>query len=126
MKPLAIIIALAISTSIQAQTNYTGTWSLKEKQTALGPEYANALPDKLNVEQNKDSIIIESISKGQDNQETKSRVAIAQQGNENEVELTRVDTWNLSADGKQLIFNRKSIETTSENWEAKGVFEKQP
>jgi hypothetical protein len=163
MKPLTIIITFCvITTHLVAQVNFSGKWTLKEKQHILGPEYANALQQQMTIEQNKDSLIIESISTGADNKETKSRVSvpmngtkvysvsptsgrkitrslswsadkkmltittpIAQQGNENEVELTRVDTWKLSADGKQLVINRKSIETSSENWEVKGVFERQ-
>lgn len=50
--------------------------------------------------------------------------AIYSVGSDSEVELTRVDTWELSPDGKQLFVNRKSIETKSENWEAKAVYEK--
>lgn len=44
--------------------------------------------------------------------------------NDTEVEITRTETWSLSADGKQLTLNRKSDETKSESWEAKGTYEK--
>ena len=163
MKPLITIVTLVLLTSgVVAQTNFSGTWAIKEKQTSLGPEYVNALATSMKVQQNKDSLIIESVSTGADNQESKNRVAvpmngqsvsnmspasgrkvsrslkwsadkkvltitspIAQAGNENEIELTRIDTWTLSADGKELIFNRKSVETVSESWEVKGVFVKQ-
>lgn len=44
--------------------------------------------------------------------------------NPNVVDLTRVETWSLSPDGKQLNINKKSIETRSESWEDKGVYDK--
>lgn len=44
--------------------------------------------------------------------------------NPNEVDLTRVENWSLSPDGKQLILNKKSVETRSETWESKGVYVK--
>jgi len=43
---------------------------------------------------------------------------------ENETDFTRVESWSLSADGKELIINKKSIETRFETWEVKGVFER--
>ncbi len=46
-------------------------------------------------------------------------------GNSNEVELTRVETWSLLPGGKELVVDRKSIETVSEDWEVKGIFTKQ-
>jgi len=45
--------------------------------------------------------------------------------NENETDFTRVETWILSADGKQLNVDKKSIETRSETWEVKAMFTKQ-
>jgi hypothetical protein len=44
--------------------------------------------------------------------------------NPNEVDFTRVETLSLSPDGKQLILNKKSVETRSETWESKGVYVK--
>jgi hypothetical protein len=43
--------------------------------------------------------------------------------NDNEVDLTRIETWNLDANGR-LIINLKSVETTHESWEIKGIYEK--
>ncbi len=45
--------------------------------------------------------------------------------NENEVDFTRIETWTLSPDGKQLRLNKKSVETRSETWELNAVFVKQ-
>lgn len=146
----------------QAQTNFSGTWKLKEKQHISGPEYSNALATDIIVRQTADSLITETVSAGTDGQEVRSRSSVPlngkavsstsvqsarkvtrsiswspdkktltltshiyKAGDENEVELTRIDTWGLSPDGKQLLINRKSVETVSENWEARGTFDKQ-
>lgn len=44
--------------------------------------------------------------------------------NPSEVDFTRVETWSLSPDGRQLNIQKKSVETRSETWEVKGVYEK--
>lgn len=44
---------------------------------------------------------------------------------ETEIDFTRVDKLNLSENGRQLNFHKKSIETKSETWEVNGVFQKQ-
>lgn len=41
---------------------------------------------------------------------------------DNEIDFTRVETWTI--ENGQLILNKKSIETRSETWEVKAVFEK--
>ena len=45
--------------------------------------------------------------------------------NPDEIELTRIDEFKLSPDGKQLLFHRKSVETITESWEVKGTYNKQ-
>lgn len=47
-------------------------------------------------------------------------------GNPNEVDFTRVETWNLSPDNKNLTLNKRSIETRSENWETNGMYVRVP
>lgn len=42
--------------------------------------------------------------------------------NPTEVDFTRVETWSLSPDGKQLKIHKKSLETRSETWEAEGTY----
>jgi hypothetical protein len=44
--------------------------------------------------------------------------------NPSEVDFTRVETWSLSPDGKQLNIQKRSVETRSETWEVKGLYEK--
>lgn len=159
MKLYLTIIAMLLTASLNAQTSFSGTWSLKEKQHISGPEYSNGVPNKLNVLQSSDSVIIEYITIDADNQESKSRVAypmngknytmvspssgrktvkhlewtadkksvtftndIYKQGSDEDIELTRIDEWKLSADGKQLLLHRKSVETITESWEVNGTY----
>lgn len=49
---------------------------------------------------------------------------ISKEGDDNEIEITRVDVYTMDAQGN-LNLQRKSIETVYESWEAKGVFVKQ-
>lgn len=44
--------------------------------------------------------------------------------NPTEIDFTRIETWSLSPDGKQLNIDKKSEETQSETWETKGVYSK--
>lgn len=160
MKKLFAVIAFGImSCTVAAQTNYSGTWNFKEKQSVSGPDYSNALPKQLIVAQNKDSLIVTTVSMGAGGEDMSHRQALPMNGktisvkagrkfdthlswsadkktltittaiskadNADEVELTRVDAWTVSADGKELTFDRKSIETVSENWESKGIYSKQ-
>lgn len=141
-----------------AQVNFSGSWSLKQKEYVSGPQYVNALPDKLVIEQEKDSLIVETIYIEDDGTESRNRLSIPMNGkaiskfstslerkftrqlqwsedkneltittqislagNENEIDLTRVETWRM--DGGRLLVEIKSLETTSENWEVKGFFE---
>lgn len=50
--------------------------------------------------------------------------AIYKAGNANEIELTRIDVYKLSADGKQLLFNRRSVEMITESWEDNATYTK--
>jgi len=147
-----------LANASMGQANFSGSWSLKQKEYISGPQYVNALPDKLVISQEKDSLIFHTIYRDEDGSESgirhsipmngkaisnfstslerkftrrlqwsedKNELTITTQislaGNENEVDLTRVETWKFY--GGQLLVEIKSLETTSENWEAKGLFE---
>jgi hypothetical protein len=150
MNKLKTLVAfLLIGTAVSAQTNFSGTWKLKGKEYINGPKYSNALAEELMVKQTKDSITVGKTSvamngkgttimnKEQNRQSVKSvnwsadkktatfTTVIYAPGSSSEVELTRVDSWILSADGKEMTVNRKSIEKKSESWEVKGTYEKQ-
>lgn len=46
-------------------------------------------------------------------------------GSDTQIESTRTENWSLSADGKQLLLDRKSVKPDNTNdWEAKGTYEK--
>lgn len=138
----------------QAQTNFSATWNIREKTHISGPEYANAAPAAFTVEQGRDSIIIiypenntrisfsqngkPSTSTGtqsgrkvirnlkwsDDKKSVTFTSDIYSTGNENKIELTRIDNWKLSDDGKQLIFHRRSVETITESWEVSALYDK--
>ena len=154
-----VLIILVLSTVIftfngQSQTNFSGSWNLREKTHISGPEYANGAPAAFTVQQGRDSIIIIY-------PENNTRISFAQNGkpsastgtqsgrkvirnlkwsddkksvtftsdiykidNENEIELTRIDNWKLSDDSKQLNFHRRSVETITESWEVSAVYDK--
>lgn len=149
MSKLTVLsIALLLSATVFGQTNFSGSWVLKSKEHINGPQYANALAEEMTVKQTADSIstgkrtvamngkpssamdtesnrkIVKSIAWSADKKTATFTTAIYVPGNENEVELTRIDVWTLSPDGKQLTIQRKSVETKSENWEVKGSYEK--
>jgi hypothetical protein len=143
-----------------SQSNFSGTWLLKTKQQVSGPEYINALPKKITIDQQKDSIVIETVSPGPIGNDITSKQIIATdskpfssvgltskrkftrtfqwdkagssfmiktifytQGDENEIDFTRVETWQLK--DNTLLIDRKSIETRSDTWETIGTFSKQ-
>ncbi|HJU45191.1 MAG TPA: hypothetical protein VJ647_00325, partial [Chitinophagaceae bacterium] len=56
----ALIAILFIGTAVSAQSPLISTWVMKEKQHISGPNYENALPKKITLLQQKDSLIIES------------------------------------------------------------------
>lgn len=149
MKKLKTLIAiLFIGTGAFAQADFSGTWVLKNKEYVNGPQYGNALAEEVVVKQTKDSVTVgktsvsmngkgttvmnkesnrksvKSIAWSKDKKTATFTTAIYAEGNEKEIELTRIDTWTLSPDGRQLMVNRKSVETKSENWEVKGTYEK--
>jgi len=44
--------------------------------------------------------------------------------NDDEIELTRIEEYTLSGDGKQLQYRVRSVETITESWEDKATYEK--
>lgn len=44
--------------------------------------------------------------------------------NEAAIDFTREENFQLSGDGKELKFDKKSIETRSEDWHVKGVYKR--
>jgi hypothetical protein len=81
MKKILILIALlSFSTALFAQTNFSSSYKLKEKAHVSGPEYGNALPSQMKIEQRKDSLLIVSTTIGTDGQETQVKTAFAMDG----------------------------------------------
>ncbi|MDF2192597.1 hypothetical protein [Paraflavitalea sp. CAU 1676] len=75
-----LLLLLLCSSAAVAQTNFSGTWNLQNKQHVLGPEYGNALASAITFQQQTDSLIIESVSVGAEGQEVKSRSAVSMDG----------------------------------------------
>lgn len=153
MKKLIVLGCLIMLCSASfAQTNFSGNYTKESIEYIDGPKYGNALPETYNIQQTADSIIIvgatsrsgyamnggkststsaannrkfvRSLSWSADKKSVTLITEIYAEGNPNELDLTRVATWNLSADGKQLLVSLKSVETKSESWSVTGVFNK--
>lgn len=148
---MTLFAGVWMTLSAKAQTNFSGTWKLKETEYVTGPHYSNAMAEQLKVTQKADSLILESgtsrsaiafngdptISTSASTKRKSTRslawsadkkslvmtTAISLPDNPNEVDLTRVDTWTMEKG--TLTINRKSIETRSETWEAKGTYIKE-
>ncbi|MBO9570842.1 MAG: hypothetical protein J7497_01320 [Chitinophagaceae bacterium] len=81
MKTLIFFITVFLLGSITfGQTNFSGIWVLNDKEHIVGPQYANALPTRLTIQQQADSLIIESVNTGVEGKETTSRHAIPMNG----------------------------------------------
>jgi hypothetical protein len=158
---LAVLSLIIFTTSGYAQTKFDGSYTFSSRQHVNGPEYGNGVPSSISIKQGKDSLTIIHGEMDQNNQESKSSVAFANNGkpvetkgktsgrkiirylnwsgdkksftttsviykvtNDKEIELTRVDVYKLSADGKQLSFNRRSAEMITESWEDNATYAK--
>lgn len=152
MKNLLFLSMFLISVAAGAQTNFSGSYSKISIESLAGPKYGNALPETYTIQQTGDSLIIigatsrssyamnggktsgtsatsnrkfvRSLSWSADKKSVTLTNVIYVEGDPNTVDLTRVNTWTLSEDGKQLLVDLQSIETRSENWHVKGVFSK--
>lgn len=98
---------MLIAASGFAQTDFSGNWGLKEKAHVEGPEYANALPSVLKVQQRADSLVIESTSIGADSKDVITRQAVPINGKQSSItssnskrKLVRSLAW--SVDKKSL------------------------
>ncbi|MBB5437280.1 hypothetical protein HDC92_000948 [Pedobacter sp. AK017] len=80
MKKILMIALVLAGFSVEGQTNFTGIYKLKEKTHVSGPEYSNALPSQMKIEQRKDSLLIVSTTIGADGQETQVKTAFAMDG----------------------------------------------
>ena len=154
MKKLIVLSCMVFAGATSfAQTNFSGTWTLSSKEHIDGPQYANALTESYTLTQRADSLIlvtpngrsayamngglatvtsaasnrksVRSLVWSADKKSVTLTNAIYAEGDPNTLELTRVQTWTLSDDGKNLNVDLKSIETKSENWSVKGVYAKQ-
>ncbi|MBB5440240.1 hypothetical protein HDC92_003940 [Pedobacter sp. AK017] len=145
-KILILIALLSFGTTLFAQTNFTGSYKLKEIQHVNGPEYSNAMAKALVIRLTADSLftgkrglamngarltffgeenrkMVRALSWSADKKSFKVITVIYMPGNDKEVDLTREDTYSMV--GAELVINRKSIESNSENWEAKGIYTKE-
>ncbi|MBO9204381.1 MULTISPECIES: hypothetical protein [Niastella] len=66
--------------------------------------------------------LIRSLQWSNDKKTLTITTAFYMPGNDSEVDFTRVEVWTL--ENGQLKVDKKSIETRSETWEVKAVFEK--
>jgi hypothetical protein len=154
MKKIVIPICMVfVVATTFAQSNFGGSYKLSSMEHLTGPEYGNALPESYTIVQSADSLItttpngryayamngglttfvsptsnrksLRSLAWSSDKTYLILTNVIFMEGDPNTVDLTRVQTWKLSSDGKQLLVALKSVETKSEDWSVKGVYTKQ-
>lgn len=142
-----LIIAIIITGfNAKAQSNFTGSWKLREKTHISGPEYSNAMAEALVIKQNADSLwtgkrglamngtrliffgeenrkMVKALSWAENKKSFKVITVIYMPDNDKEIDLTREDTYSMV--GTELVISRKSIETNSESWETKGIYTKE-
>lgn len=68
--------------------------------------------------------LIRSVKWAADKQSFTTTTEIYKDGSDNQIELTRIDDYKLSADGKNLFFHRRSVETVTESWEDNATYNK--
>lgn len=145
-KIFILMVLLSVSMAGFAQVNFTGSYKLKEIKHVAGPEYSNAVSETLVIKQTGDSLwtgkrgvamngaklvfvseegrkVVKSVLWAADKKSLKVTTVIYMSGNDKEVDLTREDTYSMV--GGELVINRKSIESNSENWETKGIYTKE-
>ncbi|SMC44082.1 hypothetical protein [Pedobacter africanus] len=145
-KIILLILCLGIAIALHGQTNFTGSWKLKQILQVAGPEYSNAMAEALVIKQTADSVwtgkrglamngtklvffgdenrkMVKSFSWAADKKSFKVTTVIYMPGNDKEIDLTREDTYSMV--GVELVLQRKSIESNSESWETKGIYTKE-
>jgi hypothetical protein len=68
--------------------------------------------------------VIRTVKWADDKKSFTTTSEIYKEDNDDEIELTRIDDFTLSADGKQLLFHRRSVETITESWEDNATYNK--
>jgi hypothetical protein len=137
-----------------APTDYSGTWKLNEGKSELGQFGARGAASKITIEQKAEDITVmrslgtvelkESLVNGKEvesagfnNSKKKATLKWAADGqtfvvngiiaidmNGQSFELTTVENWSLSADGKTLTL-QTTITTPQGEFSTKGVYDKQ-
>jgi hypothetical protein len=67
-----MIISAIFSIASQAQTNYSGTWLLKDQKSISGQLYSNGVPKQMTITQTGDVITIDKTTAGADGTDVKS------------------------------------------------------
>jgi hypothetical protein len=65
-----------------------------------------------------------SVKWSDDKQSLTTTNEIYKAGNDDEIELTRIDEYKLAENGTQLLFHRRSVETITESWEDNATYNK--
>ena len=64
-KYLTLILLIASTTAFAQKTNFSGVWTLSERQSLSGMDYGNGVPSKITIQQETNNIKIETITAGQ-------------------------------------------------------------
>ncbi len=137
-----------------AQTDYSGTWKLNEGKSELGQFGARSAASKIVIEQKTGAVTVtrtlatmdvtESLVEGKEvettgfnNAKKKATLKWAGDGqtfvvngvillemNGQSFELTTVENWSISADGKTLTL-QTTVTTPQGEFSSKGVYDKQ-
>src|SRR5688572_22368482 len=110
---LCLIVLPFLNTTAKVfaqRADYSGVWTLEERKSLTGPDYANGIPLKISIIQTPDSINIEKISFNQYQVEVKTNETIGIDGNLFE---TKVSNNKKTITIEWIDDNQNFIETTS-------------
>jgi len=123
------ILMLLMSSKGSAQTTFSGKWTLKQRASLAGPDYANAAPKALTVSETKDSITIERENIDGNGQKSKTSETVSKDGNPNIITTfskrqktitiaysKSEKTFKESANLSQPTDKNKADYSYSENW----------
>ncbi len=76
----ALACGLLLNMTAWGQSNFSGSWTMQNKEPIAGLDYDNSIPKEITFHLQKDSLIIESLNAGKDETTVSSRHAVAMNG----------------------------------------------
>src|SRR5438128_9802263 len=109
---ITLLFIALFAYSGMSQVSFSGEYKFATREHVKGPEYGNGVPTSIGIEQKKDSVIISHGSMGEDNQETKNRIAFA--ANEKPESIISKTSGRKVVRSVKWSADKKSFTTTSE------------